>query len=507
MNSSEDNLINKPKKTNELTKKNVSKDSFAFLNTSNDGEKVGGKAINQRRIEYKNGDVYNGEIDVVTGKPNGKGTFHYKNGRTYTGEVKDGIRHGIGRFTFNSKTVIEGEFENGKYCSKGRIEFNNGNVYNGEMDVVTGKPNGIGTLNYEDGKTYTGEFKDGKKHGFGRETFKKGSFYEGDFENGEFHGKGKFSHVNGISYEGTYKQGIVDVSMPTKKNQTVLAINKDKIIGLESFKKRYENVVPFTATSTMNAELLEEVITKSTKGENKYKKLKIIINEHGTEEGNFRNQKFILETLKGTLDELIKHNNNNIKNTVENIDIIMSSCYGSKIVYENKEFHEVLKNFIDENIDLYISAGDEKFASSIAIGNNKNSMPISKTGENYIINEFRLSKQTDFNNLVPYRVKEFENEEKFLNDYYKGKENRLPDVNKRKRTSLKDLKKRAKATSKEKKNTVRYKEIDVMDTLDYMLALTEPVNADNKLKKRGFLGRRQKSKLKSDNKKIRGMKK
>jgi len=66
---------------------------------------------------------------------------------------------------------------------KGQHTFNDGDSYSGEWKM--GLPNGIGIFTY-DGKKYEGEFKDGNFHGKGVLTFSDGHvFYETEWINGE----------------------------------------------------------------------------------------------------------------------------------------------------------------------------------------------------------------------------------------------------------------------------------------------------------------------------------
>ena len=64
---------------------------------------------------------------------------------------------------------------------------------------------GLGTLNYPDGRKYVGEWKKGKKDGLGTFKFKDGRKYSGQFKNGKRDGKGKLSFRNGEKFEGIFK--------------------------------------------------------------------------------------------------------------------------------------------------------------------------------------------------------------------------------------------------------------------------------------------------------------
>ncbi len=73
---------------------------------------------------------------------------------------------------------------------KGVLTLDNGAlVYDGTL--VRGKMNGQGTMTFENGDQYTGEFNNGAFNGKGTFQSKSGWKYEGDFVNGQAEGQGK----------------------------------------------------------------------------------------------------------------------------------------------------------------------------------------------------------------------------------------------------------------------------------------------------------------------------
>jgi len=62
-----------------------------------------------------------------------------------------------------------------------------------------------GSVTYEDGSSYTGDWKYGKRHGGGTFTFADGSVYQGNSKRGRFNGTGKVTYPNGNTYEGEWK--------------------------------------------------------------------------------------------------------------------------------------------------------------------------------------------------------------------------------------------------------------------------------------------------------------
>jgi hypothetical protein len=73
-------------------------------------------------------------------------------------------------------------------------------------DLVKGKREGNGQMSWEDGKFYSGEFKNDTLHGKGIAIWPDGAVYEGDWENGKRHGMGvEFNIREKWQYEGQYK--------------------------------------------------------------------------------------------------------------------------------------------------------------------------------------------------------------------------------------------------------------------------------------------------------------
>lgn len=80
-----------------------------------------------------------------------------------------------------------------------------GGTYNGEVDPVSNEPNGTGTMEYSNGDTYKGNWKNGKCHGEGTMTYANGDVYSGEWANGEKNGFGVYTWSDGRVYEGNYK--------------------------------------------------------------------------------------------------------------------------------------------------------------------------------------------------------------------------------------------------------------------------------------------------------------
>lgn len=70
-----------------------------------------------------------------------------------------------------------------------------------------GKPSGVGTFAYADGRCYKGEFVDGKFKGNGIFTWPDGGRYEGEWANDKKHGKGVYITAQGNRCEQVWEEG------------------------------------------------------------------------------------------------------------------------------------------------------------------------------------------------------------------------------------------------------------------------------------------------------------
>ncbi len=112
--------------------------------------------------------------------------IEYKNGDVYEGEGKDGKRTGKGKYIWVNGDVYEGDFADGKRTGKGKYIWVNGDVYEG--DFIDGKRTGKGKYIWVNGDVYEGDFIDGKRTGKGKYTKANGTVLDGEFVNGEYQG-------------------------------------------------------------------------------------------------------------------------------------------------------------------------------------------------------------------------------------------------------------------------------------------------------------------------------
>ena len=111
-------------------------------------------------------------------------TLKYPNG-TYVGEVEgDNIENGKGTMTFNDGNKYVGEFKDGKYNGFGKFYKNGFLVYEGNH--INNIREGKGSYYYNEGSKYEGDFKNNLPHGTGVFTWADGTSKCMELINGEF---------------------------------------------------------------------------------------------------------------------------------------------------------------------------------------------------------------------------------------------------------------------------------------------------------------------------------
>ncbi len=135
------------------------------------------------RIEYPNGDVYEGE--VRNGKPNGLGKVTYASGDIYMGGFSYGKRYGYGIYIESDGSVYEGEWKDNKSHGFGKATYGSKSAFRGDV--------------------YEGDFRDSSRHGFGKYTWVNGDIYEGEFSYGKRHGFGNYVKVGADSILGEWR--------------------------------------------------------------------------------------------------------------------------------------------------------------------------------------------------------------------------------------------------------------------------------------------------------------
>lgn len=134
---------------------------------------------------------------------------HMSSAEATTSSVSSGqrkVRRKRIRVSEHGWGVYEGHLDSlGEPHGRGTVTWENGGKYDGEW--VDGKANGHGIMNYGNGDRYEGGWKDGCRFGQGTHHFKDGGVYEGQWRNAAPDGHGKMTLKNGSHYEGSWKDG------------------------------------------------------------------------------------------------------------------------------------------------------------------------------------------------------------------------------------------------------------------------------------------------------------
>lgn len=124
-------------------------------------------------------------------------------GGRYRGEIVDGRLQGQGRIDYPNGSLYRGGFKDGQWYGQGSWQGANGDRYEGEFRQ--GLFEGQGRFSYATGGVYEGQFRGGSLNGEGRYT-EAGLSYEGNFRNDLYHGQGKLQH-DGTTYQGAFANG------------------------------------------------------------------------------------------------------------------------------------------------------------------------------------------------------------------------------------------------------------------------------------------------------------
>ena len=105
--------------------------------------------------------------------------------------------------------------------------------------------NRFGTVTFDNGEKYAGEWKDDKKHGQGTTIFATGETYVGEWKDNKAHGQGTFTSVNGDKYVGENRDH------KRHGQGTYTRANGDKYVGEFSDDKRHGQGTLYAADGTI----------------------------------------------------------------------------------------------------------------------------------------------------------------------------------------------------------------------------------------------------------------
>ena len=106
----------------------------------------------------------------------------------YEGQLRGSTLCGMGHMLTSTGDLYVCTFSMNRPEGKGAVYFANGDYFIGRLSL-----GGVrhGTMHYENGTVYSGDFKNGLKHGYGEFVYKNGSKYSGCWIEDKEHGDGK----------------------------------------------------------------------------------------------------------------------------------------------------------------------------------------------------------------------------------------------------------------------------------------------------------------------------
>jgi hypothetical protein len=159
------------------------------------------------RLQYGNGDKYEGFWLDSSQCPHGLGTYTWCSGVKYEGSWLNGKKHGYGIQTYPSGDRYEGGWKEGEWHGYGdMIRPSEGRQYQGGF--VRGQEHGFALIRRRapDGRVYEGGIRQGHRHGYGNLSTPMGTM-EGGFKDDKQDGWQEVRAPGRHDYSGTYKDG------------------------------------------------------------------------------------------------------------------------------------------------------------------------------------------------------------------------------------------------------------------------------------------------------------
>lgn len=222
--------------------------------------------------------LYVGE--AVANEPHGYGKMQYRNGDVYEGHWEFGQIHGKGTMTYSFGSKFEGEYYKGnkvsgqEFNSDGNISFKGTYKDNSESEGTWYKTDGTvckeglsrgnAKIYFDDGSTYQGETQNAEMHGHGIYNTADGTLLEGEWEDSRLITAERIEFANGNKYVGQNEtEKVKDYYSNLKPwlnyNHHLDNINKDHIVIENSplklsVNRGYTSTYFITNTDTMKCE-------------------------------------------------------------------------------------------------------------------------------------------------------------------------------------------------------------------------------------------------------------
>jgi len=132
-------------------------------------------------------------------------------------------QNGSGKYLFQSGAVYEGQMSYGRLNGIGTLKYTNGDSYSGGWKM--NKREGDGILNTYDGFIFQGKFSNNQLNGLIRVSDTEGGYFEGNWINGQPEGIGKYVSSDGNVKSGTWsnKNYFTECSKPIEKKNEYIA--------------------------------------------------------------------------------------------------------------------------------------------------------------------------------------------------------------------------------------------------------------------------------------------
>jgi len=159
-----------------------------------------------------------------------KGTLTFENGSKYDGTFVDGLIYGSGSYTYADGEKVE--LTDVEWIEDQAVTSQNDTpgTYTGML--VSGKRKGYGTIVWEEGDTFAGDFDKGTFNGTGTSTDADGDVYTGEWKDGKRNGDGIVYCENGDVITGTFEDGSLINGTRTCVNGDVFEITANHGDGL-----------------------------------------------------------------------------------------------------------------------------------------------------------------------------------------------------------------------------------------------------------------------------------
>lgn len=150
--------------------------------------------------------------EIENGTFTGNASHKFWNG-TYDGYIKNGKKHGYGTMNYNNGKKYKGDWKYGKENGQGTLYYASNDKYKRskyEGQFNSGNRQGEGTLYWKSGTYYKGDFENDVINGFGEQHWTGDGWYKGQWKDGEKHGSGEYRDAGGYGayrYKGVWKEG------------------------------------------------------------------------------------------------------------------------------------------------------------------------------------------------------------------------------------------------------------------------------------------------------------